>query len=131
MRNQIISGTLMSTQASVTGILVFNRPILLNMVYRGMVKATGGSTRTSSTNRSLAASARSESPPGQDIGGADSHDQRQRQGAQRGLQAVDGGLAEALADKQLIKCSMVRDCGIREICPCISDVGRMAMATSQ
>lgn len=49
MRNQIISGTLMSTQASVTGILVFNRPILLNMVYRGMVKATGGSTRTSST----------------------------------------------------------------------------------
>ena len=49
MRNQMMSGTLMSTQASVTGILVFNRPILLNMVYSGMVKATGGSTRTSRT----------------------------------------------------------------------------------
>ena len=36
-----------------------------------------------------------------------------------------------LLTNRLIKCSMVRDCGIREICPCISDVGRMAMATSQ
>ena len=47
MRNQMISGTLISTQASVTGSFVFRMPILLNMVYRGMVKATGGSTRTS------------------------------------------------------------------------------------
>ena len=47
MRNQMISGTLMSTQARVTGSLVFRMPTLLNMVYSGMVKATGGSTRTS------------------------------------------------------------------------------------
>ena len=47
MRNQMMSGTLMSTQAMVTGSLVFSSPSLLNMVYRGMVKATGGSTRTS------------------------------------------------------------------------------------
>ena len=46
IKNQIISGTLISTQARVTGILVLSSPILLNMVYRGMVKATGGSTRT-------------------------------------------------------------------------------------
>ena len=43
----MISGTLMSTQASSTGSLVFRIPTLLNMVYRGIVNATGGSTRTS------------------------------------------------------------------------------------
>ena len=49
MRNQMISGTLISTHASRTGIFVLRMPILLNMMYRGIVKATGGSTRTSST----------------------------------------------------------------------------------
>ena len=44
-----ISGTLMSTQARVTGSLVFRMPALLNMIYSGIVKATGGSTRTRST----------------------------------------------------------------------------------
>ena len=47
MRNQIIRGTLISTQASSTGSLVFRIPTLLNMVYSGMVNATGGNTRTS------------------------------------------------------------------------------------
>ena len=45
----MISGTLISTHASVTGSLVFSSPILLNIVYSGMVKATGGRTRISST----------------------------------------------------------------------------------
>ena len=49
IRNQMISGTLISTQASSTGSLVFRIPSLLNMMYSGMVKATGGSTRTSRT----------------------------------------------------------------------------------
>lgn len=45
----MISGTLISTQASNTGSLVFRIPSLLNIMYSGMVKATGGSTRTSRT----------------------------------------------------------------------------------
>ena len=47
--NQMMNGTLISTQARVAGILVFRIPRRLNMVYSGMVNATGGSTRTSST----------------------------------------------------------------------------------
>ena len=49
MRNQMIRGTLMSTQAREMGSLVFSTPSLLNMIYSGMVKATGGRTRTRST----------------------------------------------------------------------------------
>ena len=45
--NQMIRGILMRIQARVGGILVFRMPSLENMVYSGMVKATGGSTRTS------------------------------------------------------------------------------------
>ena len=45
----MIRGTLMSTQARTTGSFVLRMPILLNMVYSGMVKATGGRTRISST----------------------------------------------------------------------------------
>ena len=45
--NQMIRGMLMRMHARTTGILVYRMPSLENMVYSGMVKATGGSTRTS------------------------------------------------------------------------------------
>ena len=36
-----------------------------------------------------------------------------------------------LLTNRLTKCSTVSECGMIEICPCISSMGRMAMAASQ
>ena len=128
----MISGTLISTQASITGSLVFRRPALLNMVYSGMVNATGGRTRTSriqyvtgrfrpKLNRRLASTYAAQIPTTRDS-------TREPKVVWRLLTIA---VPNPFSVNSLAKCSIVRAWGISEMCPVISSVGRMAMASSQ
>ena len=119
-------------QARTTGIFVYSTPSLENMPYSGMVKATGGSTRTSRIqyvrgfftrrrNRLRAMMYAAHRPIISDSAVETSVV----------CKLLTMALPKPLAVKSCRKCSMVSDAGMTEMCPVISLVGRMAMATSQ
>ena len=130
----MISGTLISTQASSTGSLVFRIPSLLNIMYSGMVKATGGSTRTSRTqyvmgffrpNRNRRPSQKNPFPPRRS---RSSETNREPNVVCKLLMMA---VPKFLAENSSAKWMPVKLWGIKAICPLISSVGRIAIATSQ